>query len=374
MALLLVLVLFVPMLFWSWGKYRQSRERMALETRAGELADQALELAQKGDYDNSIARLRQALALTPGDTDIVHNLVIAYGNWILLTYQQGNHQKVMELGARARRQGIHSPRIFYYNAQSFYRDGQTDSAYFLLRAAHDSLPYDDLVASWLSQLESERALETGFENDRSGYFNVRFEGAENREVSALVLSMLENIREQVGNELGYRMQRNTGVILYSDRQFQDITQLASWAGAAFDGQIKVPVASYRNNQDLLKKVLVHEFTHAAIYDMAGGKTPAWLNEGLAMLFEGAEHVPAKYIPLSRLRKPFTQMNREQVSDAYGASLSAVKYLTSQYDMAFLRMLFANLQKGKDFEPAFHEAYGQTPAEFDQRWKENLDAN
>ena len=326
---------------------------------------------KKESLPQAVGLLKQALLLAPGDSGIRANLAVVYGNEMILDYRRGDFQKVLELGAAARRDSLISATIYYINAQAFCLDNQNDSALYLLETANNSLPYNADIAQRLAQLKRENQTEQNFEQDRSGYFEIRFEGAENRGVSGQVLMLLEEIRDRVGSELGHRIRGNTSVILYSDQQFRDITHLASWAGAAFDGRIRIPVANYQNDRQMLKNVLTHEFTHAAIYDLTGGRCPAWLNEGLAMLLEDIKPKEQIYIPLKDLQKPFTGLESDQALLAYKASLSATYYLTSQYDWAFVRLLFSKMQQGSDFGPAFKEAYGLSVADFEQRWKESL---
>ncbi len=358
-------------LFKAYQKHRLKLEQTARREQAVELSNNAVALSQKGKSLQAVGLLKQALRLAPGDSGIRANLATVYGNEMVLNYRRGDFQKVLDLGAAARQDSLVSAVIYYLNAQAFCLNNQNDSAIYLLETANRALPNNADIVQRLAQLTRESQTEQDFEQDRSGYFEIRFEGAENREVSGQVLMLLEEIRDRVGSELGHRIRGNTSVILYSDQQFRDITHLASWAGAAFDGRIRIPVANYQNDRQLLKNVLTHEFTHAAIYDMTGGRCPAWLNEGLAMLLEGLKPKEQIYVPLKELQKPFTGLESDQALLAYKASLSASYFLTSQYDWAFVRLLFLKMQQRRDFPPAFKEAYGITIDDFEQRWKESI---
>jgi len=350
---------------------RRTQKQASQREQAVELSNQAVEVSQKGDPPRAVGLLKQALLLAPGDSILLANLTTIYGNMMVLEYQKGDFRKVLELGAAARRDSVFSATIYYLNAQAFCLDNRNDSAVSLLATASRKLPDNRDIAGRLAELRNEALTEQDFQQDRSGNFEIRFEGTENSEISGEVLMLLEEIRDRVGSELGHRIRGNTSVILYSDQQFRDITHLASWAGAAFDGRIRIPVANYQNDRQMLKNVLTHEFTHAAIYDLTGGRCPAWLNEGLAMLLEGINPKEQIYIPLKDLQKPFTGLESDQALLAYKASLSAAYYLTSQYDWAFVRLLFSKMQQGSDFGPAFKEAYGISLDEFEKRWKESV---
>jgi hypothetical protein len=77
------------------------------------------------------------------------------------------------------------------------------------------------------------------------------------------------------------------VVLYTREQFRDVTRSPEWAGGAFDGRIRVPVLGALQNIKEFERVLTHEFTHALVRSIAPRGVPTWLNEGLAVLFEGS---------------------------------------------------------------------------------------
>jgi hypothetical protein len=78
------------------------------------------------------------------------------------------------------------------------------------------------------------------------------------------------------------------VLLYTDRQFQDITRAPAWAGGEFDGRIRVAVAGALRTPAALDRVMVHEFVHAAIATLAPRGVPVWVHEGLASVLESKD--------------------------------------------------------------------------------------
>jgi hypothetical protein len=90
------------------------------------------------------------------------------------------------------------------------------------------------------------------------------------------------------------------VVLYTQEQFVDITRSPSWAAAAFDGRIRVPMRGALQNPAELDRILCHELTHAFVLSVAPRSVPQWLNEGLALLFEPSGARSAGSAP-SRLR-------------------------------------------------------------------------
>ena len=56
-------------------------------------------------------------------------------------------------------------------------------------------------------------------------------------------------------------------ILYTRQQFRDITKSPSWAAAAYDGRIRIPVLGALKDPAELDRVVTHEFVHAVIHQM-----------------------------------------------------------------------------------------------------------
>lgn len=150
-------------------------------------------------------------------------------------------------------------------------------------------------------------------------------------MAARVSDMLEAIYWQVGGALGAYPNDVLTVVLYSKEQFRDVTQSPAWAGGAFDGRIRVPVAGRVDEKDL-RRVLTHEFTHAVVHSLAPRGVPQWLNEGLAMLMERsgtAVPSPSGEVagpPLAQLEGSFGKLAPDEARAAYATSAAAAQAL------------------------------------------------
>jgi hypothetical protein len=82
-------------------------------------------------------------------------------------------------------------------------------------------------------------------------------------------------------------------VLYTRQQFSDITKLAAWSAAAYDGRIRVPLGAGLEQPEELDRVVLHEFVHAVLAILGGRTVPAWVNEGLATVLEPAGPKDAK---------------------------------------------------------------------------------
>ena len=56
-------------------------------------------------------------------------------------------------------------------------------------------------------------------------------------------------------------------ILYTQQQFRDITKSPSWAAAAYDGRIRIPVLGALKNPAELDRIVTHEYVHAVVHQM-----------------------------------------------------------------------------------------------------------
>ncbi len=115
---------------------------------------------------------------------------------------------------------------------------------------------------------------------------------------------MENQYQDLGRQLSYEPAENIIVILYTQREFVDITEAPSWAGALNDGKLRIPIGGVTAMNPELQRVLKHELTHSFIASLAGGRCPVWLNEGVAQLMEprSASMYAQSLAPLFQQRK------------------------------------------------------------------------
>ena len=75
------------------------------------------------------------------------------------------------------------------------------------------------------------------------------------------------------------------MIVYLAQDFSNMIHGLSWAGAIYDGRIRLPL-SYPINYQSLERILRHELSHALLAQQTNHVAmPAWFVEGLAQLVE-----------------------------------------------------------------------------------------
>ena len=241
-----------------------------------------------------------------------------------------------------------------------YRSGDLDGAVLVYEQAQVRVPDHPQITKKLEAWRRELALHSKFGQRFSDHFTVLFEGPAEAPLAQHAVAVLEAAYWRIGTALSTYPVDVVTVVLYTREQFRDVTQSPEWAGGAFDGRIRVPVQGALENTREFDRVLTHEFTHALIHSVAPRGVPTWLNEGLAVLFEGSslakqtERVrgAASPLPLDRLDGSFAKLNPAQATLAYAQSAVAAGALMDQAGAAAVVSLLADIGTGTSFAGAF----------------------
>lgn len=242
-------------------------------------------------------------------------------------------------------------------------------------------PGNSTAQQLIAKVSREAKVEDSFNNKEGTHFNVKYEGGENDVAGHVVAIILEEAYQKVGSDLGFYPDDSITTILYSATQFMDVTRAPAWSGGIYDGKIRIPLGGLRERTDVLGKVIFHEYTHAVVHRMGGGRVPVWLNEGIAQYEEGRNEgsddmfrylaSAEKLVPLKYLEGPFMGLNQNQAIVAYAEALSAVKYIMDEYGMGILTRLLSSYRDGKGSEEAIINTFQMTYDEFQESWIRNL---
>ncbi len=210
-------------------------------------------------------------------------------------------------------------------------------------------------------------LEDSMEEESSEHFRISFDGYRHGAISRTVLGILEDAYGTVGKEFGYFPSEPLDTVLYTNRDFFDITQAPGWSGGIYDGKIRIPVRGAESNEALLRKVLFHEYTHAAVHSLYE-RCPLWMNEGLAEYFsKNYTKKIGQIIPLRSLERSFSWLSGQQVQVAYWESYSAVSFLIETHGFYRIKEFLRSLSEGAALDDAFKGSFGSTYGEFVATW-------
>ncbi len=244
-------------------------------------------------------------------------------------------------------------------------------------------PSDQALSGRLERVRREHRTEEGFNKDATGRFSVKYEGRERIEAGRIVLRLLEDAYGDIGREISFFPDREVGVILYTDRQFREVTDAPDWSSGIYDGRIRIPIGGIERETPGLRAVLYHEYTHAVVHAITP-RAPVWLNEGLAQHFEGREiggrqrELLRRMLrqnalpPLSALEGSFLSYGGGQAGQAYLVSLSAVRYMIDRYGMHRVRRVLDALAAGEDASRALGTGLMASAEEFERGWRSSLE--
>jgi len=205
---------------------------------------------------------------------------------------------------------------------------------------------------------------------RSEHFTALFETPSDEPLARDVVRRLEVAYRRIGDALAIHPPASITVLLYTRAQFNDITSLAGWSVAAYDGRIRVPLSGAAAQPEELDRVLSHEFVHAVVARVGGRAVPAWINEGLATLLEpggldasAATPVGTSGSGLSKLPSNFVSLQKGDAEVAYASAARAVRRLIEQHGLASVVALLNDLGRGTPFPDAFQQRVGMPYEDF-----------
>jgi tetratricopeptide (TPR) repeat protein len=272
---------------------------------------------------------------------------------------------------------------YQYLGELYYRgdDLETAASYWEKALALD--PSATTVRERLERIRKEYTAEQNFNRDVSSHFLIKYEGREKIEAGRIVSRILEDAYGEVGRALSYYPDQEIQVILYSSKQFQEVTDAPGWSGGLYDGKIRLPIGGIEQETPGLRRNLFHEYTHAVVHAITS-HCPTWLNEGLAQYMEGKQTdqrqlkmlrnlVKTGNLPsLNALEGSFTGMSVSQAQLAYLISLSSVRYMIDSYGIYNVKNMLDELAKGANIGNAISKKIMMSYEDFQRRWKETLE--
>jgi len=361
---------------------RNPDSKQAAGTLAAVLNNAALQLSDKGRYAEAVDLLTEARDLSPS-ASIAKNLAYAQ---IKLNDLAGAAWTLEQVDADPSAQRTLG-WVYYQLADEALNNHRRDSALKYYQKLDVLQPGDAHLRGFIAKLKAEAASEKGMGRAEGANFTVRYEGGENAVTGHVIGLLLEEAYHKVGSDLDFYPDDRIEAVLYLKEQFRDVTGSPSWAGAIYDGRIKVPAGGVTDKSALLEKVLFHEYTHAVVHRLSGARAPVWLNEGLAQIEEGkddggqraalkrfAVEIKGKgggVNVLRRLEGSFMGLDSNQAAWAYLLSLSATQYLTREFGVFSARRVLENLRDGKGLDEAVYDALSISYDNFCDAWLTSL---
>lgn len=361
-------------------QYPESAKVTSLLTTV--LNKDALKMMDSGRYAEAKNLLTEANGISP-DPAITGNLAHAQ---IKLNDYKGAAKtlepRVNDPEARKNLEWLYSEI-----AEKAYKENRLGEAVEFYEKLAVLKPHDAKLSNFLADLKKESDAEGQMGSTEGSHFTVKYDGAENAIAGHVIKIVLEEAYFKVGSDMQFYPDDRIEALLYTGERFRDVTGSPSWAGALFDGRIKVPAGGVTNKTALLEKVLFHEYTHAVVHRLSGGRAPVWLHEGLAQLAEGKsdshykndlrssaiafKETHAVRNVLRVLEGSFMNLDSNQANSAYLLSLSATQYMTREFGVFSARKILENLRAGMSMDDAVQDALHLSYDDFFDTWLTSL---
>ena len=266
-------------------------------------------------------------------------------------------------------------------ADLHYKSGEIGRSVEFFQKAYELDPADARLGKTLEKLRAEDEAESGMERKEGRHFVVKFDGAENPVAGHLIGLLLEEAYYKVGADLGFYPSDILEAVLYSGVRFHDITKSPSWSGAIYDGRIKIPAGGLTEETEALERVIFHEYTHALVHRLSGGRAPTWLNEGLAQYEEGKSVagyedvikgiVEGGGVGLKRLEGSFMALDRRGAEGAYLLSLSVTSYIIDECGISAAKRILEELLRGVSLGEAISASVYLSYDDLERSWLESV---
>lgn len=378
-----------------------------------DLNKRGLSLYAERKFEDASDLFGKALARNPKNLPIRKNLAYSHGSLAWEFIEANRYQEALLLFKKALELEVDDPTFFMGLGLTYYRLKDENRAITLLKKAiahrpnfgepykllgeiyylRDEMdlsigyyekaseldPDDDSLTEKLVRARRENRTQSSFQQEATRHFTVKFEGHEEHDIARSIINLLEQAYGEIGQAFSVFPKAPITVILYSERQFRDVTLSPNWSEGLFDGKIRLPVAGSHKDPTLLKKVIYHEYAHAVIYDISGGTIPTWLNEGLALYLEGPStdrwkkrlifHLRqgGRLIPLKNLHGSFMGFSDGPAKLAYSESNWATAFLINRYGLYRIKDILVRLSQGDRFEEAFESIFMTSYTQFEKNW-------
>jgi len=234
--------------------------------------------------------------------------------------------------------------------------------------------------SKLEKNSKEIGIEDSFLTYEKEPFLIKYKAAEKEDLAKLS-ELLDGTYRHLKSTLDYTPRSELIVLLYDEQEFGDLFNTPHWVSGLYDGKVRLPAYRWGLLNAMLPALAAHEMTHAFIAELASGKAPAWLNEGLAVYMEN--QVTPRSLDVLRLAvKTKTvlpldvMMSEKKMSENQDPIFSAlfyeeafhfVSYLVDTYGLFKIRRLLAEFGKGVDYDQALREIFESGPETLEQLW-------
>ena len=346
---------------------RSGNSTATFNAALGHHAAASFELS-RGDLEHALSDERTAVNYAPDEPALLMNIAYIY-------LRRNEFRQALDYLDRAKRLVPENPDVGKLAGWAYYGMNKLDQAVGEWKQALALRPDKELQAALEAALRDKKEEESYKENE-SSHFKLKYNGAAEPALARDVLRTLELHFSAIESELNYTPPEPIGVVLYTEQAFVDITRAPAWAGALYDGRIRVPVQGLTSVDAELSRSLKHELTHSFVAQKTksaciglavscSNRAPTWIQEGLAQWMEGSRagddaavlvqiFDQKQAISLGSLEGSWTRFDRKTAQYAYAWALANMEYIIQADGMSDAERILDRLGAGTSTEQALRE--------------------
>ena len=372
------------------------------------LTDEAVSLYAAGQFPRACDRFSRAWEHDPASAARREDVARCFESWGWSTLRQGRADEAVLLFRQGLRQSPDAPALLRGLGLAAVHAGRAEDALAPLEAAArtdadaevrlllahlydrrddasralahlgavlDADPSHEAARRLRDKMGREARAEAGFRREVTASFLVKWRAGGDADARRALLAGLSTARDRVVAQLGAVPRERVTVILYDAAQFQEVAGVHGWVTGLFDGKIRLPAGGALPPHRELERTLAHEYAHAVIHDLARGRAPRWLHEGLAQVLEGATPDPMLRVPgrptLAGVEELLADADPARARTGYDVALWVAHDLLDRGGMPAMRQLMERLGRGEAIATAVPAVYGLPLAELEHQWRRVL---
>jgi tetratricopeptide (TPR) repeat protein len=327
------------------------------EDTAKDIIDRAVADLEAGRYRDALRGFELAL---PHTSSALAGIGVSY-------FQLEDYRNAIHYLERALQENGDDPVVLKFLALAHYRIDNLEKSADYAERSLAMRPNAELLAFY-QKLSRERQATRNRVDESNLHFKVIFDGYEHGSISYMILDILDDAYREIGREFGHFPDKTITVVLYTEKDFFDVTQTPQWTGGLYDGKIRMPIKGIESvDSEVLRRVLHHEYVHAMVHDISA-QVPRWVHEGLAEYLapRNMERI-GQTIPLRMLDNAFHSHDTRVVGIAYQQSYSIIAHLVERYSLYDVKQFLLAMGRGSTMEQAFHDTFIITFDEFASTW-------
>jgi tetratricopeptide (TPR) repeat protein len=316
----------------------------------------------QNDTSRAFDQFHAAIALSAKDPQLLR---VALWDISELHLRLSEYSDALKYLDRARKIDPDSGTTAMLSGWAYYGLDELSDAIAQWQKSQQIMP-NPQVAVLLAKAERDHKVERGFHKGETSHFILHYEGGTMPELAQQVMGTLDEDFASIEATLGYTPPEPIAVILYTNRQFHDVTRAPSWADGLNDGRIRVPVQGLQQMTPELSRVLKHELTHSFVGQLTQNRAPTWLQEGLAQYMEGLRsggnaqalvemYDHKEFPPLAAMEGLWTGLDTRQAVLCYAWALATVEAIISNYQIWGMRRLLSDIVQDNSVAAAVRDA-------------------